>query len=259
MAVRIVMAVIGILCVAIPISFAQDAGVGRDTNSEMEMPMEDADGVASDDFMHSVMHEEAVNQEMTDTDTLDEIDQEAGVSASGETAIVSPAVAATPKSGNVTLDFREADIRNVLRILAYKSGVNIVPSPEVAGLVTIQLTDVPWEEALRVILETYGFGYDRKDNIIVVTTIENLKKRREDAQLLAEQEPLATRTFILNFAKAGEVVATVDKMKTARGSVNFDTRTNTIIIRDTKSNLSLIAEVMPTLDATTPQILIEAK
>ena len=164
-----------------------------------------------------------------------------------------------PKQGNVTLGFREADIRNVLRILAYKSGVNIVPSPEVTGLVTIQLTDVPWEQALGVILETYGYGYDRKGNIIVVTTIENLKKRREDTQLLAEQEPLTTKTFILNFAKAAEVVTSIDKMKTPRGSVNFDTRTNAIIVRDTKTNMDLIGEIVPTLDATTPQVLIEAK
>src|SRR3989338_4819991 len=104
------------------------------------------------------------------------------------------------EGGNVTLDFRDADINNVLRILAYKSGINIVPGPEVTGLVTIQLTDVPWEQALDVILQTYGYGYDRKGNIIVVTTIDNLKKRREDAQLLAQQEPLETKTFILNYA-----------------------------------------------------------
>lgn len=163
------------------------------------------------------------------------------------------------KPGNVTLDFREADIRNVLRILSYKSGVNIVPSPEVTGLVTIQLTDVPWEEALKVILETYGYGYDRRGNIMVVTTIENLKKRREDAQLLADQEPLATKTYILNFAKASDIVGSIEKMKTTRGSVNFDARTNAIIVRDTQTNLDLISQIIPTLDSTTPQVLIEAK
>ena len=164
-----------------------------------------------------------------------------------------------PRQGNVTLDFREADIRNVLRILSYKSGVNIVPSPEVTGLVTIQLTDVPWEQALSVILETYGYGYERKGNIIIVTTIDNLKKRREDAQVLAQQEPLATKTFILNYAKASEVVSSVEKMKTSRGSANFDVRTNALIVTDIQSNLDLISQIIPVLDATTPQVLIEGK
>ncbi len=161
--------------------------------------------------------------------------------------------------GNVTLDFRDADIRNVLKILSYKSGVNIVAGPEVTGMVTIQLNDVPWEQALKVILETYGYSYDRKDKIIIVTTIENLKKRREDAQLLAEQEPLMTKTFILNYAKASTVIQSIQKMLTTRGSINFDERTNAIIIRDTPTNIELIEKVVPTLDQTTPQVLIEGK
>ncbi len=175
----------------------------------------------------------------------------ASSSESRETSVSRP--------GNVTLDLRDADIRNVLRILAYKSGVNIVAGPEVVGLVTIHLRDVPWQRALDVILSTYGYGYDRQANIITVTTIENLKKRREDAQLLAEQEPLTTKTFTLNFAKASLVIASIEKMKTSRGSINFDERTNTLIVRDISSNVDLFGEVISTLDTTTPQVLIEAK
>jgi len=164
-----------------------------------------------------------------------------------------------PKDGHVTLDFKDADIRNVLRILAYKSGVNIVAGPDVTGLVSIQLTDVPWEKALAVILETYNYGYDRKENIILVTTIENLKKRREDAKILSDQEPLITKTFILNYAKASKIISSIEKMKTARGTIDFDDRTNTLIIRDIPSNVELIAQIIPSLDQPTPQVLIEAK
>ncbi len=166
---------------------------------------------------------------------------------------------AVNKEGLVNLDFREADIRNVLRILTYKSGVNIVAGPEVVGLVTIQLNDVPWLQALDVILSTHGYGYDRKGNIITVTTIENLKKRREDAQLLADQEPLSTKTYTLNYAKASEATTSLDKIRSLRGSVNFDERTNSLIIRDIPANLELIEGVIEKLDATTPQVLIEAK
>ena len=161
--------------------------------------------------------------------------------------------------GNVSLDFRDADIQNVLRILSYKSGVNIVAGPEVTGLITIKLQDVPWQKALQVVLETYGYAYEQRGNIITVTTIENLKKRREDAKLLSDQEPLLTKTYILNYAKATDVMDSIAKMKTDRGSINFDERINAVIVRDIPENLDLISTVIEQLDKTTPQVLIEAK
>jgi type IV pilus assembly protein PilQ len=163
------------------------------------------------------------------------------------------------KQGLVSLDFRDADIQNVLRILSYKSGVNIVAGPEVTGQVTIKLQDVPWQKALQVVLETYGYASERRGNIITVTTIENLKKRREDSKLLSQQEPLVTKTFILNYAKATDVVESISKMKTERGSMNIDARTNAVIVRDVPENVELIADVIKKLDKTTPQVLIEAK
>jgi type IV pilus assembly protein PilQ len=163
------------------------------------------------------------------------------------------------ETGLISLDFRDADIQNVLRILSYKSGVNIVAGPEVTGLVTIKLQEVPWTRALQVVLETYGYASEQKDNIITVTTVENLKKRREDAVSLSEQEPLITKTFILNYAKAANIIESIEKMRTDRGSINFDERTNSIIVRDIPGNVDLIGEVIVKLDATTPQVLIEAK
>ena len=163
------------------------------------------------------------------------------------------------QAGNVTIDFREADIKNVLKVLAYKSGVNIISGPEVVGLVNIQLKNVPWQKALDVILSTYGYSYEQKGTVIMVTTIDVLKKRREDAKVLADQEPVSTETFLLSFSKAEDIVKTLDKMKTARGSINFDQRTNSVIVTDIQSNLLLFREVMKKLDAVTPQILIEAR
>ncbi len=201
---------------------------------------------------------------------------ERGVAEVASPAEVSPAIVETPITpqedspmsqgdvtttleGNVSLDFRDADITNVLKILSYKSGVNIVMGPEVTGLVTIQLNDVPWKQALEVILETYGYAYEQKGNIITVTTVDNLKQRREDASLLAEQEPLETRTYVLNFARASEILASIEKMSSERGSVNFDERTNTLIVTDTAEQLALVERVIERLDRTTPQVLIEAK
>ncbi|MCK5012250.1 MAG: type IV pilus secretin PilQ [Candidatus Omnitrophica bacterium] len=163
------------------------------------------------------------------------------------------------QEGNVSFDFRDADIQNVFRILSFKSGVNIVAGPEVTGVVTIKLDDVPWQRALEVILETYGYAYEKKGNIISVTTIENLKQRRENAMLLAEQEELETRIFTLNFSKASEIIESINKMKSERGSINFDERTNTVIVTDIHDRIELMAKVIDTLDTTTPQVLIESK
>jgi type IV pilus assembly protein PilQ len=93
----------------------------------------------------------------------------------------------------------------------------------------------------------------------MITTVEDLRKRREDAALLTEQEPLETQTYRLSFGRAEEVIASVDKMKSERGSVNYDERTNTIIATDTASRLKLIGDVVKKLDRTTPQVLIESK
>src|SRR3989338_6232079 len=178
-----------------------------------------------------------------------------------QTAAVAPAVDEVPvtKEGNVSFDFRDADIRNVFRILSFKSGVNIVAGPEVTGVVTIKLDDVPWKQALDVILETYGYAYDQKGSIISVTTIENLKQRRENAMLLAEQEALMTELFTLNFGKASEIIDSISKMKSERGSIDFDERTISLIVTDIQSRLEKIEEVVKNLDTTTPHVLIEAK
>jgi len=162
-------------------------------------------------------------------------------------------------SGLVSLDFRDADIRIVLKGLALKSGVNIVTSPEVTGVVTINLKDVPWKEALDVILQTYGYASEQKGNIITVTTVEDLKERRENKILLEEQERLFTKTFTLNFCKASDIIDSVNNMKSERGKVNYDERTNMIIITDIESSIDLMSDVIKKLDTTTPQVLIEAK
>ena len=163
------------------------------------------------------------------------------------------------KEGNVSFDFRDADIRNVFRILSFKSGVNIVAGPEVTGVVTIKLDDVPWQQALDVILDTYGYAYERKGSIISVTTIDILKQRRENSALLAEQEELETEIFTLNFGKASEIIESIGKMTSERGAINYDERTNSLIVTDIQGRLDIISDVVDTLDTTTPQVLIEAK
>ena len=151
-------------------------------------------------------------------------------------------------AGNVTMDFKDADITNVLRILSYKSGINIVAGKDVTGPITIRLTDVAWEKALDVILRTYGYTYEREGNIIRVTTTENL-----------ENEELVTELFSLNYADARIVPDAIEEMLSNRGKIKFDERTNILIVTDIPTNVYKIKKVVERLDVQTMQVVIETK
>ena len=116
-------------------------------------------------------------------------------------------------SNLVTLDFKEADIQNVLKIISYKSGINIVTTPDVIGNVTIRLVDVPWETALDVILKTYGFGYQRQGNIILVTKMENISK-------IQAEEPLQTEIFTFKFLDAQDAEKILIPLLSPRGKIS---------------------------------------
>ena len=113
-------------------------------------------------------------------------------------------------SGNVTFDFKEADINNVLKIISFKSGVNIVTTPDVIGNVSVRLSDVPWEIALDVILKTYGFGSQRQGNVILVTKLENVAK-------IAAEETLQTDIITLKFLDAQDAQKIIIPLLSPRG------------------------------------------
>ncbi len=149
---------------------------------------------------------------------------------------------------NVTLDFKEADINTVLRVMSLKSGMNIVAGPEVQGNVTIRLENVHWQKALDVLLRTYGYVYERDENVIRVTTRDNLA-----------QEPLVTKTFVLNYSKATEIQDAVKDMLTERGRIKIAERVNMLVVTDIPTNLYRIEEVVAKLDKITAQAYIDSK
>ena len=155
---------------------------------------------------------------------------------------------AKTETGKITVDFKDADIHDVLKIISYKSEVNIVAGTDVSGTVTIRLVNVPWEQALDVILKTYGFVYEREGDVIRVTTLENLGK-----------EDLRTQIFTLNYADAEEICESIKEILTDRGKVKFDERTNQAVVTDVPPNLTKIREVIKKLDRKTKQVMIEAK
>ena len=148
----------------------------------------------------------------------------------------------------ISLDFKDAEIGTVLRVISLKSGINIVAGPEVVGAVTIRLEDVEWQKALDVILRTYNYVYEKDGNVIRVTT-------RDKMQL----EPVDTKTFILNYSKATEVQLAVQDILTERGRVKIAERMNMLIVTDIPSNIFQIGKVIESVDKITPQAYIDSK
>jgi type IV pilus assembly protein PilQ len=163
----------------------------------------------------------------------------------------------------ISLDFKDADIQNVLRVLADVSGLNIIATDDVQGKVTLHLSDVPWDQAFDLILRTNRLESTKEGNVVRVSSVKRLTEERDalkaanDSETLLE--PLRVKYIRVNYARADE--ALVDKVKgvlTERGAVTFDDRTNTIIVRDIENGIGDATHLIKELDVQSPQVLIEA-
>ncbi|MBN2121417.1 MAG: type IV pilus secretin PilQ [Candidatus Omnitrophica bacterium] len=160
----------------------------------------------------------------------------------------------------ISLNFKDADIKVVLQTLAEKSGVNIVSTPQVEGLISVQLKEVDWNTALEVILKTYNYGYQWiGEDIVLVSTLEDLTERRAREEEAEVKEPLDTKVFFLYFSRAADVQGPLQALLTERGRITVDTRTNALIITDTQSKLRDMENTIKQLDKETHQIYIEAR
>jgi type IV pilus secretin PilQ/predicted competence protein len=146
------------------------------------------------------------------------------------------------------LEFREVDIKDVLRQLAKQYNLNIVFSEAVRGLVTVQLNSVTIEQALDSIVTVNGFAYTKKENVYKITTADE-----------ASREGKQTKLFRLNNADAVKLKETLSKVLSPDGSIEADSRSNAIIVTDSFSVISKIENMIPALDELTLQVLIEAK
>jgi type IV pilus assembly protein PilQ len=163
----------------------------------------------------------------------------------------------------ISLDFKDADIGNILRLIAEVSDLNVIAGQEVTGKVTIRLVDVPWDQALDVILLTKGLGFVRIGNILRIAPTDTLKQEREarlqERRSREKLEDLIVKLQPVNFAKAKELEKLVKRLLSSRGSVNVDERTNTLIIKDIPSVIHEATALVKSVDTQTPQVLIESK
>ena len=164
---------------------------------------------------------------------------------------------------HIDLDFKDADIHNILRLLSDVGQVNIVTADDVGGTVTIRMRDVPWDQALDVILQAKHLGMVRDGNLIRVAPLATLEKEREmeiaRRRQNKELEPLETRLIPISYASAAEIQPRANDLLSDRGKMSVDERTNVLIARDTAGNLDQIEALVRNLDTQTPQVLIEGR
>ncbi|MGD9548011.1 MAG: secretin N-terminal domain-containing protein [Candidatus Krumholzibacteriia bacterium] len=163
----------------------------------------------------------------------------------------------------ISLDVQEAEISTVLRSLAGFAGVNIVASPRVTGKVTVKLEDVPWEEALAVILRAHSFDFVEENGIYRIDTAEDIRQETLSAERVRKQveelEQLQLGLVTMRYANANEVKDALEKMLTERGNIDVDVRTNSLLVNDVKDRVDLITNMAVQLDSQTPQVEINAR
>jgi len=183
------------------------------------------------------------------------------------------------KGASMTMDFVNADVTNILRLIGEVSNLNIIWGPDVKGMVSMRLKNVPWDQALDLLLANNDLGMRRQGNVIWITTKKNIqqieaeeRKRIQEAEerleserkrRLAEQEqakklePLITEYFPLDFSEADEINKHI--FLSERGSVRVDKRTNTIIMKDIATNIEEARKIIKRFDMPVKQIMIEAR
>jgi len=178
------------------------------------------------------------------------------------------------EGSRITLNFQDIQVRSVLALIADVSNLNIVVSDSVSGNLTLRLTNVPWDQALDIVLETKNLDMRRSGNVIWVAPVREIAEREQQIlRARAERqtlEPLQTAIIPLSYADAGEMAALIQSasqgedasgtsLLSDRGSVSIDQRTNTLLISDTADQINSVRELVAELDRPVRQVLIESR
>jgi type IV pilus assembly protein PilQ len=163
----------------------------------------------------------------------------------------------------ISLDLQDTGIDNALRIIAEVSNLNIIASGDVNGKITLRLIDVPWDQALDVILKTNGLDKVQEGNVVRIAPVEKLRAERESLkqakQAEEELEPLKVKFVRVSYAKAADLKPLIDSVISERGSATFDERTNQMIVKDISRGIKNVVQLVQKIDLRTPQILLETQ
>jgi type IV pilus assembly protein PilQ len=167
----------------------------------------------------------------------------------------------------LSLNFQNVDVRSLLQVIADFTNLNIITSDTVGGSITLRLKEVPWDQALDIILQSKGLDMRKNGNVLIVAPREELatkeKLELEARNQIQDLEPLRTETFVVNYQRAEDVrkILADDKQRllSKRGSVVVDPRTNQLFVQDTASRLEEVRRLLQRIDIAVPQVLIEAR
>ncbi len=163
----------------------------------------------------------------------------------------------------ISLDLQDADLVNVMRLFAEVADLNIILAPDVKGKVTVRMANVPWDQAMDIILKMNGLGQVQEDKILRIGTLTALTKQAEEElkskEAKKKSEDLITRIVPINYATAATIETTIKKSLSARGETVVDARTNTIIVKDIPKNVEDVVSLVKVLDKPIAQIMIEAR
>lgn len=217
--------------------------------------------------------------------------QESSDSASADRSVQVAQISPLPilEAQLISLDFKEVEIQTVLQALARKAKVNIVTGKEVTGSVTIHLADVTWEQALEAVIKMSGYAYEKDNNVILVSTLEDLKVRRAAMKELVDIEPVTTRVIQLRYLDAGDAKRFLEPQLSPQGKISVlemtgqkgwgfgtgkagqeseterkrqtreSSRSKSLVITDTPSTIDRLEKILTRIDVSPKQILIEAR
>src|SRR5579864_9567450 len=174
-------------------------------------------------------------------------------------------VAAGPKyTGEpISVNLKDVDLKDFFRLIHEISGLNVVLDPNVHGTLTIVLDDVPWDQALDIVLKNNDLARELEGNVLRIATVETLKKEADSRRAQIESEALAVEkvsvTRFLSYAKAADAIVTVKKFLSQRGDVVADARTNAVIINDIPKVIPIVDRLLTQLDRKTQEVEIEAR
>jgi len=173
----------------------------------------------------------------------------------------------------LTLNFQSVEVRALLQVIADFTGLNIIASDTVNGNLTLRLKDVPWDQALDIILQAKGLSKRKNGNVVLIAPADELATKEklalEASQQITELEPLRTESFVLSYAKASDLQAllsssgqsnqSAQKILSKRGSATIDSRTNTLFVQDVPIRLEDVRRLVSQLDVPVRQVMIEAR
>ncbi len=163
----------------------------------------------------------------------------------------------------ISLKFKDADLRDVILFLADFAGLNVIFDPEVRGSVTMNLQEVPWDQALEIILKQHKLGKVIEGNVLRIAPVDVLSREDEELRKLKESKelagPIQVKTITLSYSKARDVQSLLKSKLSKTGEIVIDERTNTLIISEVRDRMELLEKLISVLDTPTPQVSIEAR